>query len=69
MVENTSKLVSSLPEAWVLPENPDRVIPTYRLIDEDGVVLNEAEFPKEVCAQNSLKKLILTCVAHQRRNY
>ena len=43
--EESSEIISSLKKAWVNPERPGHAIPTYRLMDKDGKILNKKEMP------------------------
>lgn len=47
-VEDLSEKKSRLADAWVDPNRPLHVLPTYQIMDESGTILNEAEFPSEV---------------------
>ena len=46
--EDQSKKMSILKDAWQYPERPEKVIPTYQVMDESGKIVNEDQFPSEV---------------------
>lgn len=48
MIENVSPIVNTISQAWQLPERAENVIPTFRVTDENGVVLPGSDFPKDV---------------------
>lgn len=49
-IEDTSPYVSSLKESIIMPNSRDP-IPTYRVMDENGIILNPNEDPKVCTAE------------------
>jgi len=57
MIENVSPIVHNISDAWQVPDRPEDVIPTFRLVDENGTVMNPAEFPEDLTKEEVLKCL------------